>query len=101
MAPEQARAESVSPATDQYALGMLLAELLTLLPPRRGSPSQQLADALLGAPPLLEPRFDGPLPRELVAVVRKATTAQPDQRYPSVAELSNDVRRFVRDEAVS
>jgi len=101
MAPEQARCEPVTPATDQYALGMLLAELVTLASPRRGSPRQQLAEALLGAAPVLAPRFDAALPRELVAVIRKATTVLPEQRYASVAELAADVRRFVRDEAVS
>lgn len=101
MAPEQARCEPVTPASDQYALGMVLAELLTLVAPRRGSPREQLADALLGSPPLLEPRFDGPVPRELLAVVRKATARVPGQRYAGVAELAADVRRFARDEAVS
>jgi serine/threonine-protein kinase len=101
MSPEQARCEQVTPATDQYALGMLLAELLTLSAPRGGSPSQQLADALLGTPPLLEPRFPGPLPRELLAIVRKATALRPEHRYPDVAALAADVRRFVRDEPVS
>jgi serine/threonine-protein kinase len=101
MSPEQARCEQVTPATDQYALGMLLAELLTLSAPRRGSPSQQLADALLGTPPLLEPRFARALPRELLAIVRKATALRPNHRYLDVAALAADVRRFVRDEPVS
>jgi len=101
MSPEQARAEHVGVATDQYALGMMLAELLTLSAPRAGSPLQQLADAILGRPPRLVPRFGGPLPRELVAVVGKATALDPARRYESVADLAADVRRFVRDEAVS
>jgi serine/threonine protein kinase len=100
MAPEQARSEPVTPATDQYALGMLLAELATLSSPRQGNPAQQLADALLGSPPELRPRFSG-LPRELAAIVRKATARAPEQRYPNVAALAADVRRFARDEAVS
>ncbi len=101
MAPEQARCEPVTPASDQYALGMVLAELLTLNCARRGTPREQLADALLGTPPRLEPRFGQPLPRELLAIVRKATARAPEQRYPSVAELAADVRRFARDEPVS
>jgi serine/threonine protein kinase len=101
MAPEQARSEPVTPATDQYALGMLLAELVTLTSPRRGSPAHQLADALLGSPAELQPRFAAALPRELAAIVRKATARAPEQRYPSVAELAADVRRFAHDEAVS
>ncbi|HEX2677552.1 MAG TPA: serine/threonine-protein kinase, partial [Polyangiales bacterium] len=101
MSPEQARCEQVTPAADQYALGMVLAELLTLSAPRQGSPSQQLADALLGCAPRLEPRFPRPLPRELVAIVRKATALRPEHRYPDVAALAADVRSFVRDEPVS
>jgi serine/threonine-protein kinase len=101
MSPEQARCEAVTPATDQYALGMLLAELLTLSAPRPGSPSQQLADALLGTPPRLEPRFPRHLSRELLAIVRKATALRPEHRYESVAALAADVRSFVRDQPVS
>jgi len=41
------------------------------------------------------------VPRELVSIVRKATASQPHQRYAAVAELAEDVRRFLRDEPVS
>jgi serine/threonine-protein kinase len=102
MAPEQARAEQAGPASDQYALGMVLAELVTLMPPREGgSTVKQLSLAIAGRPLVLRHRFGEPLPRELVAIVRKATALAPEQRYRSVAELAADVRRFVRDEAVS
>lgn len=101
MAPEQARAEPVSYATDQYALGMILAELTTLTCPRSGSATAQVTEAVMGKPPLLEPRFKGVIPRELRAVILKATAKAPTQRYPSVAELALDVRRFMRDECVS
>lgn len=101
MAPEQARAEPVTYAIDQYALGMILAELTTLSCPRSGSASAQLSQAMLGNPPLLEPRFKGVIPRELRAVILKATARAPRHRYAGVAELALDVRRFMRDESVS
>lgn len=101
MAPEQARAEAVASPADLYALGMMLAEMATLLPPREGSTSQQLSQAVLGAPPKLEGRFGEVLPRELRAIILKATARAPQQRYASVVDLAEDVRRFVRDESVS
>ena len=100
MAPEQARAEPVTPAADQYALGMMLAEISTLLPPREGSTELQLGAAVLGTSPLLESRFDASIPRELRAIILKATAKVPRQRYASVADLAAEVRRFMRDESV-
>ena len=51
MAPEQARSEAITPATDQYALGMMLAEIATLRAPRGGSTMQQIGKAISNAPP--------------------------------------------------
>lgn len=101
MAPEQARGEPVGVAADQFALGMILAELATLRPGRGGSTHRVLLDAMQARPPALVSRWGGSLPRELSAVIRKATAAAPNQRYASVRELAADVRRFVRDEPVS
>jgi serine/threonine protein kinase len=53
MAPEQARSEPITPATDQYALGMMLAEIATLVAPRAGSTVQQIGKAISNAPPSL------------------------------------------------
>ncbi len=45
---------------------------------------------------------DGPgeLPREIDAIVRRATQKEPKDRYPSVRELADEVRRYLRGEAV-
>jgi serine/threonine-protein kinase len=101
MAPEQAIALPVTFAADQYALGMMLAEIATLDSPRRGSEREQLNAALLGTEPYIEHRFGEAVAPALVAVIRKATARVPEDRYPSVEALADDVRRFSRDEAVS
>ncbi len=101
MSPEQARAEPVTPASDQYALGMMLAELSTLTPPRQGLTLQQLTAAAMALPPNLVHRFGEPIPAGLENIVLKATASDPEQRYRSVADFASDVRRFDRDEAVS
>jgi len=101
MAPEQAAAEPVTYAVDQYALGMMLAEIATLNPPRPGSYLEQLSAATRATDACLLPRFDDEVAPPLVAIIRKATTRRPEFRYPSVEAFADDVRRFTRDEAIS
>src|SRR5690606_25687297 len=52
-----------------------------------------LGRVLLGPPPPLTelvPR----VPRELAAIVRKAMAREPDDRYPTAAQLAEDLRRY-------
>ena len=65
MAPEQARGGEVDTRADIYALGVLLEEML-----------------------------HSPAPRPLAAIAAKARSEHPDRRYPSVAEMAADVRRY-------
>ncbi len=104
MSPEQAngRNDELDGKSDQYALGLLLFELVSLRPGRSGkSAAHVLKRAAAGEKdPLvpLDPREK--IPRELAAIVRKATALEPVRRYPDVAALAEDVRRYLRDEAV-
>ena len=104
MPPEQALGmlHRVGPATDQFALGVMLQELATLLPARsHSSITVALSEAVLGK---LAPPVDAegvPVHAALQAIVARATRREPNERYASVNELANDIRRFVRDEPVS
>ncbi|MFN7145004.1 MAG: serine/threonine-protein kinase, partial [Myxococcota bacterium] len=104
MSPEQAhgRNDELDGRSDQYALGLLLFELLSLKPARTGkSAAQVLKKAAAGEKDPLTP-LDAreKIPRELAAVVRKATAVDPARRYPDVAAMAEDVRRHLRDEPV-
>jgi tRNA A-37 threonylcarbamoyl transferase component Bud32 len=104
LAPEQARGdlEALGPAVDQFALGLVLYEMVC---GRRARPDLPLGSLLQWATEgRLRPmtplgRHEG-LPPALVAIVRKATALDPARRYPSVRQLAADLRRYRRDEPV-
>jgi serine/threonine-protein kinase len=91
MAPEQLEADAVSPATDQYALAVTLAELVTGQRVFAGeSPWQTMEAIRAGAR-----RLDG-LAADVVAIVTRATSLLPRDRFGSVDEFRRaleDLRR--------
>ncbi|HEY6078615.1 MAG TPA: serine/threonine-protein kinase, partial [Polyangiaceae bacterium] len=104
MPPEQALGliDQIGPAADQYALAVMLQELATLRPARsHTSVMKALTEALQNH---LEPAIDldgRPLHPALAAIVARATAKEPEQRYPTVRAMTDDLQRFVRDEPVS
>lgn len=98
-APEQFRGEAVTTATDVYALGVLLGELLTGERPSGGAgrpPSAALnpaADArLLPGPPA---RLRQQLRGDIDNIVLKATAPDPQRRYVSAGALADDLERYL------
>ncbi len=104
MSPEQAagRNAELDGRSDQYAMGLILQECVSL---KRAVQGTTLVELLTKA---REARRDpveigdkvGHMPRELAAVVQKATQLRPEDRYPSVRALADDVRRYLSNEAV-
>jgi serine/threonine protein kinase len=103
-APEQLPGRGpVSQRTDVYQLGLILRQLLVNQVPfenaAKSLPGDILrqissaadSDALYGDPLALNPT----LPRELVAIMRKALSIDPQHRYPSAAELRKDLEAFL------
>ena len=105
MSPEQAFGApmALEPASDQYALGLILAELVGLAIANPGStPLECIERAREGAvSPIVPVAGEGAVVRELQAIVDRATQRKPARRYPSVAALADDVRRYLRDDEVS
>jgi serine/threonine-protein kinase len=98
-APEQRRGGAVTTATDVYALGILLGELLTGQRPGDGraqAPSGQVRDdaapGLLPAPPQTTRRL---LRGDLDNIVLKAIAEEPEQRYVSAGALAEDIERLL------
>jgi serine/threonine-protein kinase len=88
MAPEQARGQEVTPATDVYAVGVMLYELLS---GRRPFADEDDPLALLFKHAYDEPeplRHAAPhVPRELSDVVMRALAKKPEDRYQGAEEF--------------
>ena len=103
--PEQIRGEAITTATDVYALGLVLYELLTGRRPFGAATS----DAITLARTVCEtdPRrpsaaasdagvaFAGELRGDLDEIVLKAIRKEPEARYSSVEQLSEDLGRHL------
>jgi TolB protein len=101
MSPEQIRGEPVSPATDIYALGVMLFEMLTGQRPFKGdekgtgnsgwTAEERIRFGHLTIPPP-DPRLTNPaLPQSLVNVILRALDKNPLRRYQSAYELFVEV----------
>ena len=104
LSPEQARGESVGPASDLYSLGVVLYEALTGRTPfGTGEHVNPLAIAMRHCTePAPSPRAcnrDVPRPLELVTLtlMRK----RPAERYAGAAALADDLGAFLRGEKLS
>jgi formylglycine-generating enzyme required for sulfatase activity/tRNA A-37 threonylcarbamoyl transferase component Bud32 len=103
MSPEQAdgRAEGIGPATDIYALGAILYELLTGQPPYRGAGLGAILSQVRQGPPPPPGQVRRGVPRALEAVCLKAMARAPAGRYASAAEVAREVERWLADEPVA
>lgn len=104
MSPEQAdgRNSELGASADQYALGLILFELVSL---KRAIDASSTEDCWQQAAagekaPLTHISKRERIPVELAAIVDKATKFAPADRYSSVTAMAEDVRRHLRGEAV-
>ncbi len=100
MPPEQAEGASVNHLSDVYGLGAILYEILTGRPPFEGSETRELLRRVVVEPPAMPRDLVPATPSALEGVCLKALAKRPADRYGSVAELAEEVRRFLADEPV-
>ncbi|HEX6162460.1 MAG TPA: serine/threonine-protein kinase [Vicinamibacterales bacterium] len=125
-APEQVTSAPITTATDVYSLGVLLYELLSGQHPYGAAvkSSNDYTRAIVEQEPLpLSAAFDKAshetrsliaaqrsttpdrlsraLGRELETILNKALKKSPAERYGSVAELADDLRRYLDDKPIA
>lgn len=105
VSPEQARGEKVTTASDIYALGALLYEMLSGRTPHRFSSGRPSSEELVrvvcqeevrppsdvAADPEQRQELKGDLDNILLCALRK----DPAKRYPSISEFAEDIRRHL------
>lgn len=105
MSPEQARGEQekIGPASDIFALGLILAEILTRIRVFRDIDSRTTLQAVRqsGSVDLSALAPGVRFPPELCAIVRKCTMPNPDHRYASASDLADDIRCFLENRETS
>jgi len=102
-APEQRTGSPVTTATDVYALGVLLCELVTGQRVNDGSnrtPSGRIGTQAIddeSATPVTKRELRG----DFDNIVMKAVAPEPERRYVSAGALVDDIERFLDDRPVS
>jgi eukaryotic-like serine/threonine-protein kinase len=93
LSPEQARGEAVDARSDVYAAGCVLFELLTGDPPFTGDTPVAVAYQHVREEPRRPSEINPSIPSTLDAVVLKALSKNPLNRYQSSAEMRADLVR--------
>ena len=100
MAPEQARGEALTAATDIWGLGAILYELVTGQPLFRGETPQATLKLVLASPVPSPSRLARHVPLDLEAVILKCLRKDPVERYPTARALADDLTRFIEGRPV-
>ena len=101
LAPEQVRGEEATPATDVYALGVVLYQFLTGRLPYEGSTLAELAVRQQNERPLPPSTYNDEVPETLGAAVLRALEGDPSRRYASADELAGGLQRGLQGEDVT
>ena len=86
MAPEQIDPKSfgeISPATDVYAMGVMLYQIISGRPPFSGTITEIFNGHLNGSPLRLDVQADPQVPTAFADIIEHALAKRPEARYPS------------------
>jgi hypothetical protein len=100
--PEQARSnKDIDHRTDLFSLGASLYEALTHRRAFEGDTGQLVLQKILDEDPVDPRRIRSQLPVDLSVICLKCLEKRPQERYSSMAEFADDLRRFLRHEPIA
>ncbi len=102
MAPEQAggKIRQIGPATDIYALGAMLYEMLTCRPPFQADTDLDTLMKVVAEEPVPPRSLQPRVPRDLELICLRCLQKDPARRYGSARELADELHRFLSGEPI-
>jgi len=100
MSPEQISAKAVGPRAEMFSLGAMLFEVLTLRRPFDGETRTDVFGAILRGIEHTPREVDPRVPADLSKICAKALARDAEDRYGSMRELADELRRYLAHEPI-